>query len=155
MVSHHFQALQLSVHLGASESAPSSAPFVPRYPPGSLFRSLLKATTSERLSLTLWFIHVLTCLLFSISESSIRTTSVHEASLESNTFKGKLKVQRPQINVHNMLKEQEEGGHGQSRGQGEGWAKRGRQGWAHKGLCGPGQVVWVLSWVRRAASEEL
>lgn len=52
--SHHFQALQLSAHLGASESAPSSAPLVPKHPLGSLFRSLLKATSSERPSLTLF-----------------------------------------------------------------------------------------------------
>ena len=132
--SHHFQALQLSAHLGASESAPSSAPFVPRHPLGSSSRSLLKATSSERPSLTLFhrspslyftyhhithsllFTHVLTCLLFSISESSISAISVHDASLESDTFKGKLKVERPQINGHSMLKEQEEGGHGQSKG---------------------------------------
>lgn len=58
---------------------------------------------------------MLTCLLFSISESSIRATSVHDASPESDTFKGKLKMERPQINGHSMLKEQEEGGDGQSK----------------------------------------
>ena len=111
--------------------------------------------TYHHITHCLLFIHVLTCLLFSISEISIRATSVHDASLKSDTFKGKLKVQRPQINGHGMLKEQKEGGHGQSRGQGEGWAERGRQGSSHRGLCGPGQVVWVLFWVQRAASEEL
>ena len=76
--------------------------------------------TYHHITHCLLFIHVLTCLLFSISEISIRATSVHDASLKSDTFKGKLKVQRPQINGHGMLKEQKEGGHGQSRGQGEG-----------------------------------
>ena len=42
--------------------------------------------------------------------------SVHDASPDSDTFKGKLKAERPQINGHSMLKEQEEGGHGQSKG---------------------------------------
>lgn len=50
--SHNFQALQLSAHLGAFELALSSALLAPRYLQDSLFRSLLKATSSERASLT-------------------------------------------------------------------------------------------------------